>query len=407
MDEATPPNDENGGQGEQSKPEETARRSQLTLKAKIIMLSVILLISLVIAECSLRVLDKDVVVRHRMKAGGIFQPFVPGAVGDHCKPEFRVRFTINSLGFRDRPRTKAKDPKKRRVLLLGDSFSVGWGIPQDQVYGYVLENQVPGTELWNASRSGNNPLFYLAQSRRFSKSFDPDAYLVQLFDNDPAEIGHFSQRFTYDENGVMVGLIERYRRSGVVHEASQIFNNLALRRGFGKLRRALRGDFSDRHFTKPGRGLTFPAVEKKADDFAKVLEKPGDGFFKSFGFYFPEKRDSWKKALNREKKILAQLIKEVKETKKGLAFLYIPHPLVFVDNDKAREMRSSNPHRGLLRTLCLENSVLFVDATELLAKHKDPISLYFPLDQHLNPAGHKFLANELLKTPLKAFLKGT
>ncbi|MDF1662451.1 MAG: SGNH/GDSL hydrolase family protein [Planctomycetota bacterium] len=408
MNEARTPND--GGEeksGDQGASEETERRSQLSLKAKVIMLSGILFISLIIAELSLRVLDKEVVLRHRMKEGGIFQPFVPGGLGDHCTPEFRVTYTINEFGFRDRPRSKAKDAKTRRVLLLGDSFSVGWGIPQNEVYGHVLETELKGFELWNTSRSGNNPLFYLAQSRRFSKEFDPDAYLVQFFDNDPKEVGDFARRFTYDKDGAMVGLTERYSETGIIQDASAFFNNLALRRGFRKLRRSLRGDGAGHHFIKPGRELSFPKIDKDAYDLAKIIDKPGEGFYQSFGFYFPERRDAWKEALNREKTVLAQLIKEVKDAKKDLAFLYIPHPLVFVDNAKAREMRSSNPHRALLQSLCRENSLLFVDATELLARSKEPIKLYFPLDQHLNPTGHKFLAEQLLKTPLKGFLKGS
>lgn len=399
------PEPEETVEGGQSEPDQ--ERPQISRKAKIIMLSVVLLITLLVAELTLRVLSKEVVLRHRMKEGGIFQPFVPGAVGDFCAPEFRVRYTINDFGFRDRPRSKKRDSKTRRVLLLGDSFSVGWGIPQDEVYAYTLEEELKGFELWNTSRSGNNPLFYLAQSRRFGKEFEPDAYLVQFFDNDPKEVGDFARRFTYDKEGVMIGLTDRYNESGLSRDFSHFFNNLALRRGFRKLRRSLRGGAGAHHFIKPGREIQFPKIDKNPYDLSKIIDAPNEGFYASFGFYFPERRKAWQEALEREKTVVRQFVKEMKDKKKGLAFLYIPHPLVFVDSPKAREMRSTNPHRGMLRSICAENSVLFIDATELLGRHKDPINLYFPLDQHLNPAGHKFLAEQLLKSPLKAFLEGS
>lgn len=63
---------------------------------------------------------------------------VPGASATLQGVEVR----INSLGLRDREIPYRVPPGVKRILLLGDSVTFGWGVAQDQVYAKVAEREL-------------------------------------------------------------------------------------------------------------------------------------------------------------------------------------------------------------------------------------------------------------------------
>jgi hypothetical protein len=72
----------------------------------------------------------------------------------HHTRSFDVVYRINSMGFRDPPRTAARATDKRRVLFFGDSFIFGWGVAQDQRTSSFVEAGAPSTEVWNMAVPG-------------------------------------------------------------------------------------------------------------------------------------------------------------------------------------------------------------------------------------------------------------
>jgi len=50
-----------------------------------------------------------------------------------------VSIRTNELRMRDKPRTETPARDTRRLLVLGDSITLGWGVPQDRTYSAVLE----------------------------------------------------------------------------------------------------------------------------------------------------------------------------------------------------------------------------------------------------------------------------
>jgi lysophospholipase L1-like esterase len=53
-----------------------------------------------------------------------------------------VTIRTNELRMRDKPRTEKAAPGTRRILVLGDSITLGWGVPQDRTYSAVLESRL-------------------------------------------------------------------------------------------------------------------------------------------------------------------------------------------------------------------------------------------------------------------------
>ena len=70
-----------------------------------------------------------------------------------------------------------------RILLLGDSFTEGFGVEQGDTWARRLE-QLGDHEVWNLGRMGASPLFYVVMAREFVPLLHPDVVVVQLFDND-------------------------------------------------------------------------------------------------------------------------------------------------------------------------------------------------------------------------------
>lgn len=62
--------------------------------------------------------------------------------------EYRTRYRMNSLGLRDDEITL----QKPEIIVLGDSFTMGWGVEQDETYAKIIEKKL-GMRTLNAGIS--------------------------------------------------------------------------------------------------------------------------------------------------------------------------------------------------------------------------------------------------------------
>jgi len=79
---------------------------------------------------------------------------LPGAVAHHVTPEFEVEVAIDAFGLRQNPAPGAGEPGRPRVVVVGDSFVFGQGVPEDARFterlatrldAQVINLGVPGT----------------------------------------------------------------------------------------------------------------------------------------------------------------------------------------------------------------------------------------------------------------------
>ena len=73
----------------------------------------------------------------------------PSKSPTHHSRYFDVRYTTNSLGFRDKPRSIRKDQGTHRVLLYGDSLIFGWGLADGERFSDLIESERASLEIWN------------------------------------------------------------------------------------------------------------------------------------------------------------------------------------------------------------------------------------------------------------------
>lgn len=106
--------------------------------------------------------------------------------------------TINSKGLRDREYDWDKPPGMKRILVLGDSFTWGYGVADSEIFTEVLERELAGgTQSWQVLNSGvsgwgtdQEYLFLNSEGFRYS----PDIVILAFYAvNDPTNNGHGEQ----------------------------------------------------------------------------------------------------------------------------------------------------------------------------------------------------------------------
>jgi lysophospholipase L1-like esterase len=121
---------------------------------------------------------------------GLEYELVPSAAVE--MPEDGVRVHTNALGLRGPEIERAKAPGVVRVAAIGDSFTFGHGVADEETYPFQLERALnrdapPGTrfEVLNFGVSGYGILDELAVLREKALALDPDVVLLGYLLNDP------------------------------------------------------------------------------------------------------------------------------------------------------------------------------------------------------------------------------
>jgi len=99
-----------------------------------------------------------------------------------------ARWSTNALGLRDRPYDVDKPPGTRRVLLIGDSIGVGWGVDDGLGFEPILERRLgersrarggPTIEILNLCVPGYSPGQRYEHLQRVGWDLEPDLVLYQ------------------------------------------------------------------------------------------------------------------------------------------------------------------------------------------------------------------------------------
>lgn len=98
-----------------------------------------------------------------------------------------VEVKTNSDGLRN-PEIPAEKPSgTKRVLFIGDSFTMGWGVSEDKAYPRLAENlarqMAPNShiEMINAGFTGAGPSGYYLFLKYFGLQLKPDAVVVGMY----------------------------------------------------------------------------------------------------------------------------------------------------------------------------------------------------------------------------------
>lgn len=102
--------------------------------------------------------------------------------------EYRYQFNTNSQGLRYREVPLEPTPGTRRVLVLGDSYTEGWGVETPHRFTNRLERlfRAKGrpVEFINGGLAASSPADYARLLDKVGLKYQPDAVLICVFAND-------------------------------------------------------------------------------------------------------------------------------------------------------------------------------------------------------------------------------
>lgn len=146
------------------------------------------------------------IVNGGKQPGGLVFP--NGSRISYQTPEFRHDVIINAYGFRG----KAVDlsaPADCRIMLLGDSFTYGWGVDYEQTWGALLENHLHAAglraQVLNLGVPGGNVPDYAALAESAVPLLEPDVIVVGVLQGDDMrqqsrEASLFPRTLTFGES---------------------------------------------------------------------------------------------------------------------------------------------------------------------------------------------------------------
>jgi len=100
---------------------------------------------------------------------------------------FSTTYRLNNYGFRDEKFLEKKNPNKKRIVIIGDSFSEGWGVHQEEVYSFklrkmILENELGNkVEILNFGLQGTGPGYVSCLYDHLINQFDVDLLIFASF----------------------------------------------------------------------------------------------------------------------------------------------------------------------------------------------------------------------------------
>ena len=110
----------------------------------------------------------------------------------HSAPSFRVNMRINAKGVRsDRDIPYDKPEGVKRIVVLGDSYGMGYGVDVEDTFAMVLERSLNAAgatcEVINLSVSGFGSAEELVMLTTEGFKYSPDLAVIQFNSSDPRE----------------------------------------------------------------------------------------------------------------------------------------------------------------------------------------------------------------------------
>lgn len=109
----------------------------------------------------------------------------PNVQGTHNQAgSFESTFSTNSAGLRDDEASLSKSDGRTTIVALGDSFTWGFGVNDDEIYTEVMESLLSDVEVVNLGVTAYGLRQEIDYFDRMGSAVDPDIVVVALVMND-------------------------------------------------------------------------------------------------------------------------------------------------------------------------------------------------------------------------------
>lgn len=279
---------------------------------------------------------------------------------------WNVTYKINSLGLRDKEYYPKKPDNTYRILILGDSFTEGWGVEQEQSYPKQLEQmlkeKVTGkkVEVINAGVASYSPVLEYLYLKEKGLQLNPDLVILAFDMTDFLEDLGFSKQTTFDETGKPLSVKPQLPAYQKVY-----LNNL--KANTANISYHGLSSFLQKHFA-----LLRTILSQKPNKLDPS------------GLFWPNEQE-WS-MVNKNLLLVKDLL-----VQNNTKFLLVTYPY----QDQLKDQRLLNPLQKLA-TFASENNIDFLDVTSDF-KNYNTQDLYIKNDVHFSPKGYEILSSSLAK----------
>lgn len=355
-----------------------------------------ILISIVVAELLLRFYHP--VPNGMPNHDHLFQPdstygwrFISDITAEvNWRYESQVLVSINSSGFRD---DEFRD--QPHVAVLGDSFVAGMEVEDEERFTELLEKKMD-ISFRNHGLNGYGPTQSLLQLRNVILPDDPELVIFQLY----------LRNDFHDVSGEYDWISKLKRPKAVVTDDS--LRAITPPESLPEVD----ADYWRSYFQKKRKNPIRPQDFHLYNLLTKTKETLTDRWFTSDKktSHPPERRllsaqtDSLFQNAFSDTRVILREMKRITR-KANVPFMVIVAPSFVQVNDEIwDEFTSRYPHESfnreklseMIKKWGQEDDYRVIDLLPVMRKASDDQKLYFPINQHWTPAGHRIVADELL-----------
>lgn len=141
---------------------------------------------------------------------------------------YGVDIDINSKGLRDREFEYKKNPGTERILFLGDSLTLGWGVPFEFIFTKLLEKELTSfrkirTEVINAGVVQYNSEQEFTYYKTEGYKYDSDLVMLLYFINDAEPTPIYSEPDLMEHSILFVFLYNQINRIRIKFDSTKNF----------------------------------------------------------------------------------------------------------------------------------------------------------------------------------------
>lgn len=387
---------------------------------RLVLAALSVLVSLLIAEAGFRVFW----VKRWTVSAGIEDPHYhhrlkPSTTYHYTSKEFDVHITTNRFGLRGKEPSAIVSRDTVRVLMLGDSFTFGFPVRDEETFAYLtgehLKERGFPVEVVNAGVSSYSPTLHYISLRDDFLEFHPDAVILWYDWGDLRDDYWYQKNLIFDEDGRILRCDPQYtygrfsrwewiqNRSALakyIHtKGVRTFQKIRILGLAGYLRAKLAGETAKVAIARlKAREEGREAVHAVLDNDRLLLLRDG-GTAESLKAYWAVS----------EKYIL--MIRDLLH-EHGIPLLIGIYPYgVNVGPDEWSEGRTSfgfekgkvYEARGaleLFEDFSRRSGIPLINSFEGMRRAGQTEALFYAWDGHLNPAGHRALAQCVAGDPV-------
>lgn len=365
-------------------------------------------IGLLIGEFAIRIffpqVTSPVQFFYDEKLGGMVP--VPNQKGfkDHPKV-YHYEYRNNDIGMRDTRQVGDFEKYPHKILCLGDSFTYGWGVNDNETFANILEKKINKDTIavLNAGVSGVGTDYALKFFQVRGQELAPNTVIYFYFDNDIND-NKANAYFHIENDSIIVNEQNSYATVNALKKNRLVENKLynwlsSNSQLFGLIRYNIGLMWNKRvsDANKASETASIPFTNAKPTE-ASQKDSAKQSVVQEKSIVTSQKSTnqiSTEEPLYHTYKYLSALDRETK--KQGVKFVvfYIPSHTSLEEFQKSGTIGVENA----LNSYCRQNQIKFFSFRNEIVKVKNPIeTFYLPVDFHWNQKGHALAGEYLYKT---------